>query len=213
MTVEVLIIAFIIGVWPEADVTSKVYGISDVPELLRNAKTIHAKGWITLENVRGQVDQDRHDVEEWIDIEKGRYRTIGFMGVRVLPEPHSYWSKCEMVNNGQYRMYIDHGFKRVDFSRLSDFRQKLATRNAADLFLERISLSPGELDGFIRAKEERIDGMNFYVWQKITIDAVQGIDWKSKYWVSPSTGKLRKRQGWTKRETTGGKWIQKRNTK
>jgi len=206
LAAAVMIIAAVIGLWPEASITNKVYGLSDVPALIRNAKTIHTKGWITRANVRGQEGQDRQYVEEWIDIEKGRFRTIGFGGIKIHPEPHAFWHKVERINDGQYQMYIDHGFEEVQFQRLNEFKQKLAVRKAVDLFLERILLSPGELTGFTQVAEENINGINFFVWEKKTIYEEQGIERKSKYWVSPSTGEMRKREGWEKGETTDGNW-------
>jgi len=86
----IIIIAALVGLkWFTARVpiTSKAYGISDVPRLLRTAQTFHTKGfrWSYVDaepNFPDFVRAKMVPIENWIDLPNLRKRSITFVSSR-----------------------------------------------------------------------------------------------------------------------------------
>jgi len=204
----VIIIGVIIGLWIEAGVSSKVYGMNDVPEMIKKAKFIHTRAWISdLEilptKILGEEDHDKHYIEEWYDLENERYRSIRFGELEI---EDNLAMKIEIINDGQYEMQIEHGLKTGQFLRRSKDKQKLAMHNVINRFLNRITLTPDELHDCDRIDDEVIEGTAYDIWQYDTSDDVLKTETIFKFWVSPDTGKIRKIRRWNNGDITGGTW-------
>jgi len=51
------------------------YGITDLPELIKNAKTMHMKGWFYSSQAEQESGEPvKSEFDYWFDIENGRYR-------------------------------------------------------------------------------------------------------------------------------------------
>ncbi|MGB2864661.1 MAG: hypothetical protein WBC05_15145 [Sedimentisphaerales bacterium] len=188
------------------DGTTKVYGIIHVPKVVRQAETIHIKGWRSRLKVPvlGE-EQNRHHTEDWIDLKNGKYHTMGFGLVRNADTKTTRAIKLAHVFDGQYRMQINHSSKRVQFSKLSEFQRRLSVRKMVNRFLEEIFLSTDQLTGFVQCGSEQIDGVNFDVWERVS-SASEDSEQKFKYLVSPASGSIRKFQYWEKSAETSGEW-------
>jgi len=88
--------------------TSPAYGITEAAECLRNAKTIHAKGWtyFPMEKM-----PDRRDVPpivdaKWFDLETGRRRTTTYT-VSSGPK-HVDVSVGEVIEDREYLLSLSH---------------------------------------------------------------------------------------------------------
>jgi len=189
------------------DGTTKVYGITHVPKVVRQAETIHIKGWISgSKKIRFfGGEQNRYHTEDWIDLKNGKYHTMGF-GLASLADTKTIRTiRTGHVFDGQYSMQTNHSSKSVQFSKLSEFQRILAVRKVVDRFLEEIFLSTDELTGFVQCGSEQIDGVNFDVWERVS-SASEDSEQKFKYWVSPASGSIRKFQYWKKSAETSGEW-------
>jgi hypothetical protein len=170
------------------DMAGKVYGITDLPELLQNARTLHYKAWSYFpeDTGTGKV-QRRVALENWYDFEKGFYRTMS-AGYNNVPENTSLILQ-ETVWDGQYAMGINHTEKSVTFSKPSPFLQKLDAYQHSHEFKTQMLGDPQKLDNFSRTGEEVIDGTRYDIWEGQTEFPFHE-PLRVKSWISPTTGDI-----------------------
>jgi len=187
------------------DLAKPVYGISDVPRSIRRAKTIHIKSWFEP-HTKGEV-RGAPDLDDWIDIQNGRSRTsIFFWGMG----PSGKGGRALIdVFDGQYKMEINPNIKRVKYEKLSEFQHRMYARKEIGRFLQRISLTSKTLNEYVKIGQEKINGVNCDIWERLISRSVAGkvFETKNLLWISADSGKLRKHQGWKKNKKTEGKWL------
>ncbi|MGD8499611.1 MAG: hypothetical protein PVJ86_03135 [Phycisphaerales bacterium] len=203
----VIITAVLIGI-NQFGRSSAAYAITDMPELLGQAKTIHVKGWTSglKVPVEGEEHLERHQVEHWYDMENGRCRTMGFAMRVMMPDEKRLLVKVETVFDGYYEMQINHSSNSVTFYKLTEFMRNLSIRRTLDRSLEEISLTPEELADFEKVGQDQLEGMGFDVWEKKTSYDQGGREVKSEYWVSPVLGKIARFRSWEREQKTEGEW-------
>ncbi len=184
-----------VGLWPrEAGQTGSrgsgyVYGMSDVPQLLKTARTLHFK-IATSQSDPNQPDKAPVTLagEAWFDLENGRscvWRPVG---------PHcsnaAELGILETTCDGQYvkEEYDSRApggvcTKGVRFKKLTAFQSLLKTRE--DIFFQLFN-SVHEVTGFSVTGQEHRDGMMFNIWE----GPIGPFGGKLKVWLSPSTGQM-----------------------
>jgi hypothetical protein len=202
-----VILMSVIGLWVERGMTSKVYGMNDVASVLRKARTIHIRSWF---NAREPADPcGEPDLDDWIDLEKGRHRkTIFFFGSGGSGKT-SDKRPFEHVFDGKYRMEINHISRTVTYCRLSNSQQRVVVRKEFELALERVLLEPDDIGHFEKIGQEKIDGVNYDIWESRDAYTNGGPETKFTYlfWVSPGSGQLKRTQSWLNSARTEGKWT------
>jgi hypothetical protein len=168
-------------------VTSVAYGISDVPGLLRDAKTLHVKGSCTY-HLKGQKPISC-PVEYWVDFDNLRFRKR--VVYRLRTREGGFSDTCreyEDVSDTTYRMSIDHTDKTISYLRSTPFRIRfiMRTLEERDKFLKHFYLGIDQLEGFERVGQEEIDGSMFDIWEKKDNNSRR----ITKYSINPETGKL-----------------------
>ncbi|HUW18882.1 MAG TPA: hypothetical protein VMW16_06230 [Sedimentisphaerales bacterium] len=185
------------------------YGISDLPELLCDARTLHIKS--TIWNYAPDPNQPELMTatilpeERWIDLENGRFR-------RISHEPDPYtrgvrrYFRSEAFRDGEYAMDIEHGRRLVWFNRLSKVKRQLDMKHDVDTFLRMIE--PEQLVEFSNVGQEKIDGTLFDIWQReFTFDSIAGaVPKKVRCWLSPSSGELGRVNAWFKTSGDDTTW-------
>lgn len=167
------------------------YGITDLPELLLSAKTIHIKGWSYFPEATdaGKV-QRRVALEKWFDLENGRSRTMS-AGYNNVPM-NTTLRLMESILDGEYIMSINHGEKSVVFYRLTPFHQKVRRREDVGELITQMLGDPRKLDEFRQIGQEDIEGTTFEIWQGDVIFPLpeqSGVHpLRIRGWVSPTTG-------------------------
>jgi len=167
------------------------YGITDLPELLLSAKTIHIKGWSYFPEATdaGKV-QRRVAIEKWFDLENGRSRTMS-AGYDNVPM-NTTLRLIESILDGEYIMSIDHGEKSVIFYRLTTFHQKLRSREDTDELITQMLGDPRKLDEFGQIGQEDIGGTTYEIWQGNVVFPLPEQSGEHplriKGWISPTTG-------------------------
>ncbi|MBN2590742.1 MAG: hypothetical protein JXA96_12835 [Sedimentisphaerales bacterium] len=209
LAVATIIIAVIVGL-SIFQFNNQAYGIADVSTIIRKAETIHIKTFSTIGQgnpvvVEENSIREKEYLEDWIDIKNGKFHTmgLGLIGMRGISSVTTI--TIEHIFDGEYVMEKNRSSRQVRFSRKSDFQRKLSVRQAVDHFLDEISLSADQLTGFTKSETEQFDGDNYEIWEKIQ-SVYENSENKLKYWVSPSSGKIRKYQQWIKNSETNGKW-------
>jgi hypothetical protein len=187
--------------------TPPVYGITDVPRLLRQSETVHITGWASDLKfpVKGEEHLDRHHMEQWYDLRNGRSRTTGLGLIVMMPDEERSFYKFETIFDGQYKMQMNHSTKSVKFHKLSTFMRMLSVRRTLERSLERIALTADELAGFEKTGQDRIDDVDFDIWEKQASYDGAGMH-KHKYWISSATGKISRYEGWKKGQEPDGRW-------
>jgi len=168
------------------------YGITDLPESVRTAKTIHIKGWRHYPEL-AQLGKPEPKValENWIDFENAQMR---------LSRPrYTYTTKAieikEVVSDGEYKMHINHTNKSVTFTKLTEFHRQYDFRVQSNIFLGADWWDPEQFEQFAVIGEEDIDGANFKIWQGD--DIINGRPhFRTKIWLSPTIGKLGRVRVW-----------------
>ena len=167
------------------------YGITDLPELLLSAKTLHIKAWSYFPEATdaGKV-QRRVALEKWFDLENGRSRIMS-AGYNNVPM-NTTLCLMESVLDGEYIMSIDHGEKSVILYRLTPFHQKLRSRENIGELMTQMLGDPRKLDEFRQIGQEDIGSTTYEIWHG---DVVFPLPEQSaehplriKVWVSPTTG-------------------------
>ncbi len=163
------------------------YGISDVPGLLRDAKTLHVKGNCTY-HLKGQKPISC-PVEYWVDFDNLRFRKR--VVYRLRTREGGFSDTCreyEDVSDTTYRMSIDHTDKTISYLRSTPFRIRfiMRTLEERDKFLRHFYLGTDQLEGFERVGQEEIDGAMFDIWEKKENNSRR----ITKYSINPETGKL-----------------------
>ena len=187
----VIIIAVVLSITFWDRTVAPAYGITDLPELLLSAKTIHIKGWSYFpEATDGGKVQRRVALEKWFDFENGRSRTMsaGYDNVPI----NTTLRLTESVIDGEYAMSINHGEKSVIFYRLTPFHQKVRSHEGVGELITQMLGDPRKLDEFRQIGQEDIEGTTFEIWQG---DVVFPLPEQSgahplriRGWVSPTTG-------------------------
>ena len=194
-TAVVIIIAIMIGInyfGGSIDGTSKVYAMSDVPELFQSAKTIHMKGRMYFPSLNPGKEQASVEVEYWLDKENGRWRLTypGYSSDSESIKIHL----SENVSDGEYEMRVNHTEKLVSFSKLSAFQRRLFAHKNVYTYLELLYVN-FELFDYTKIGDEIIDGEFFQIWQGLREDSL-GTKMKLKSWLSPTTGNFARIKSW-----------------
>ncbi len=189
-----------VGLWPHDGRnrggglgSGYAYAISDLPGLLRKARTMYMKVSVTERDPK-QPDKEpiRSEGEMWLDLEKGR----SLQRRPADPECSNAASLGDVITacDGQYVMqeYISRKAgstecsKRVRFRKLTPFQSLLRTRDADGFF--RTFGSVDRVAGFENAAQETRDGTLFNIWEA-AVDSGAGVG-TVRVWLAPTTGRV-----------------------
>ncbi len=210
VAVMLLIITLIIAVWPEVSITSKVYAMSDVTNLLQEAKTLHIEGVVFFPNNNSSSNEYIDiSLEYWVDIDNGRLymHTPGGLKEPNNSEPMYY----DTILDGEYKMETSyrkpvHGewVPVINFTKFSPFQCRLEARKATQLFIMGMLGNMDQVEGFTKISEESIDGIPFDVWQGEVFQGGRGT--KIKTWLNPFSGEVGRVFFWHKKQKDDVDW-------
>ncbi|MHC4727642.1 MAG: hypothetical protein ACYS17_10495, partial [Planctomycetota bacterium] len=177
--------------------TAPVYGITDIPELFRTAKTIHLKGWLYRPGLKTPDGNDVLPVEweRWNDLENGReWSTTSSSSGR---SDSTTITVGELITDGLYRLRLNHTKKWGFFTKKSKYQQILEKhRNKDNTTATLIFGDISKLDEFVKIGREKVDGINCNIWQREEVFSTTGHGNRYKYWISPNTGECKRTQFW-----------------
>ena len=213
-TAAVIIIAvMIVTDWfgKSIDIAKPAYGITDLPELIKNAKTIHIKGQAYFpKREQEDVEPVKLEFDYWFDIENGRYRLYKPSGIdEVTSQPKYYTtvSDGQFIMSDTYRRSLNGQTRKlISFTKLSPFQQRLQihTLHPFSPFME----NPNQVYGFAKVGQEQIKNKIVDVWQG-DVRAPEGtVPYKRlKIWLSPSTGEIVRLFLWINTEKDSVRWL------
>ena len=197
-----IIIAVLIGINQfdgSIDLAKPVYGITDVPELFQEARTIHMKGRMYFPLSGPGKEQSSVEVEYWLDTQNGRWRLTypGYSGDNEGIKIHV----SENISDGEYIMHVNHTDKTISFTKLSPFQLRLFTHKNRYTFFQLMYINFDRFD-YTKVGREVIDGATFDIWEGIAKDNLCG-ELKVKAWLSPTTGNFARIKTWSRQEDGG----------
>ncbi len=176
------------------DIAKPAYGITDLPELIKNAKTIHMKAWCYLSQTDQKTGEPvKLELEHWFDIENGRYRLYKPGGIdKDTGEPKYFIT----ISDGQYVMSsafnrsrsTGRTWKSISFTKLSHFKARLEAHKASG-FLMQMFGNIDQIEGSTKVGQEEIEGVVFDVWES-EFYVVNGFGNKIKTWLAPESGDI-----------------------
>lgn len=144
--------------------TSKVYAMSDVPSLLRQADTVHIQGWlVSPQPSQPPETMQRRPFEYWFHPRQERMQFI--KTVDAPGETGPVITREETVIDGSVLMHIDHTAQTVRYRRLSDFARQFMIRQNFDALLRQVFLSIRTAGSLTRTGSEQSDGIQYEVWE------------------------------------------------
>ncbi len=180
------------------DAVAPVYAVTDVPEVLARAVTLHASGWCYFP---GHTMPDGSPIppvpiELWADLVNGRDRqstaslTSGkeFVDIRV----------GEVIRDSQYLLRLDHTEKTASFYRSARPDQAEQRSAIADRWVRLLLGDFADFASSVKIGEEEVDGQRCEVWEWERMHQVSGSGQRTRFWFSPATGQMRRVQSWMK---------------
>jgi len=180
--------------------TSTAYGITDLPSLLKEARTLHVKSTIySYETDLQQPEFDKAKViphELWLDVPNMREHFISYMSWST-PDGKMGLNLIEGVRDREYAMDIDHTEKTVRFNKVSLVERRLQNKDAIQRYLNKITEE--ELHYFEWVGQETINGILYDIWERESEEIHDPQTYKRvRCWMSPSTGDIGRIYIWRK---------------
>jgi len=164
---------------------SKTYALSDIPELIGQAWTIHIRS-------RQFIAGEELLSEYWYDAEKGKKyvytEDIGPPGQRIAKHA------IETVWNEPFVMRVNHRKRSVRFQRLLPSEQELHRLVIRDFALHVAFEDHQALNQYAKIGKERISGQSYDVWRREFRDTDTGL--RLEVLVSPRTGDIARIRRW-----------------
>jgi len=205
IAVAIFIIATVLSLTIFDKTVTTTYAITNIPQLLRQARTVHIKGW-TIKPVPGmEVEQmPKYPLNFWFDLqnERARYTQTG----SITKDGKTTFTELETIFNDQFMMNIDHTNKTVSYTRISPFFKVFMVRQNLDGLLNQLFKSAKAFGNFEKTGHEDIDGVIYEVWQGEYDVPVPGAPRvKMRVSFDPHTGNIAAMKAWGK--INDGDWL------
>jgi len=176
------------------DGSSVAYGITDLPELIKNAKTIHMQGWFYSPQAEQKTGEPaKLEFEYWFDVENGRYRLHKPAGIDKETGEPKYFTT---VSDGKYVMSEAYYYPRdgkprksISFTKLSPFKARLEAYKTSYGFLMQMFGNINQIEGSTKVGQEEINGVMYDIWQS-EFYLVNGFGNRIRTWLARESGDI-----------------------
>jgi len=201
----IFIIATVLSLTIFDKTVTTTYAITNIPQLLRQARTVHIKGW-AIKPVPGmEVEQmPKYPLNYWFDLqnERARYIQTG----SITKDGKTTFTELETIFNDQFMMNIDHTNKTVSYTRIRPFFKVLMVRQNLDGLLNQLFKSGKAFGNFEKTGQEDIDGVIYEIWQgeyDVLIPDAPKVKMRVSF--DPQTGNIAAMKAWGK--INDGDWL------
>jgi hypothetical protein len=204
----VIVIAVMIGInqfGGSFDGASKVYGMSNVRELFGAAKSIYLSGQIYFPPLEANGEVQIVDVEYWVDVESGRWRSVT-PNMSSGPDGTSITVSEQICDGGEFVLDIEHTKSQASFSRQSRLQAKLRSRGLVETIMIFVCGDPAYYDLYKIVGQESIEWQDYNMWEW-SIENEVGPNLRMQCWLSATTGDFAKALVWMK--DGEGEWQKK----
>lgn len=168
------------------DGTTKLYAMSDIPELFNTARTLHIKGKLFFPEFPNTPPAE---TEYWLDIENGRWRSAG-PSYCISEDGIDVWYFKEIYNGQGTKLSINTREKTCRYYKLSEFQKDLNIQQTQRTLLQLTCGTPDFFDTYRIQGQEELNGETYNIWEgQLNIGPTQ---FKITSWLSPRTGHLAK---------------------
>jgi hypothetical protein len=198
--VAAAIVLMLLAFWPEAGVTPKVYGMSDIAPLIKQAKTFHLHGWAYPRGTKAL----RQEIQHWADLETGQFRMVKPGGTDPKTgKPYYSTQICDgkyILKETYHQPLEGESYLEGRYTQMSAFQAKLLTRNNVYSFIMQTFGNLDRITGTVKIDQETIDGISYDIWERVVIIPSPGSERSTKIsvWLDPTTGNIGKMLMWMK---------------
>jgi hypothetical protein len=199
----IVVLVAVLGVYLLEKSSTPVYGMTEVLELIDQAKTLHIQGW-RIGRRSSPPEDVRLPFEYWYDLENGRHR-LEYTNLNTDGTVRSDFEVCD----GQYIMRSNLGRQPVGQKapRIIEFEKVDPNRKTIVPWLnERRQLR--RVEGFSRIGQETLGGERFDLWQGEYTSGVGDhvARLRLQVWLSPVTAAVGAVKQWKEQEEN--RWKQ-----
>ncbi|MFA6134615.1 MAG: hypothetical protein WC869_11430 [Phycisphaerae bacterium] len=165
----------------------QAYGMDGAEKLLRQAQTLHIKGWGFMTDPTGK-EPVKSMTEFWADLPSQLFysRQPGYTN----NSGKVTWFETIYVSNGQLAMTVNTGDKTVSFSRLTPLQAKLQMEENTGSLIERL-FGPTAGKEWSKIGRDKVGSEELEVWERL-VSTDGSTEVKTKSWLDPKTGDLRR---------------------
>jgi hypothetical protein len=176
------------------NIAKPAYGITDLPELIKNAKTMHMKGWFYSYQAEQESGEPvKSEFDYWFDFENGRYRLHKPGGVdRETGKPRYFTTVSDgrFIMSDAYRRSRDGQTRKlISFTKLSPFKTRLEAYKASYGFLMQMFGNIDQIEGSTKTGQEKINGVMYDIWQS-EFHLVNGFGNRIRTWLASESGDI-----------------------
>ena len=205
----VIIVAAVLSITILDKSATDAYGITDLPELIKKARTIHIKGWVYFPARQNGREPVKLELEYWFDVENGRYRLYKPGGIdKDTGEPRYYTTVSDgryVMSETYHRLRDSKPWKSISFTKLSPFKARLEAYKISYAVLMRMFGNMDQIKGSAKVGQEKIEGTVFDIWENEFYFS-DGRGTKVKTWVAPDSGDVERILFWQKRQKDDPNW-------
>ncbi|MHC4155228.1 MAG: hypothetical protein ACYST6_09955 [Planctomycetota bacterium] len=200
-----IVIIGVLAYWSDTGMVSKVYAMSDVPQLFYSANTIHMKGRMYFPASQPGNQQISVETECWLDLANGRWR-LTRPGYSSSSEGMKITVSEDICDGGEYEMTLNHTENSASHNKVSEYQRQLFNRRNIHSVMHFACGRPELFDHFELVGEEKIDGHTYNIWEAF-VKEVRGLKIKLRSWLSPATGDFARVILWMQQED--GDWLKR----
>ena len=201
--VAVIILIVVFGMTFLDKSSVPAYGMNDALYLLRQAKTLHIRGW-RVERYGTPPKELKLPFEYWYDLENGRYR-LNYSNISLGSDEIDHASLiCDgeyIMREGRYRPTGDRVHKTINFEKVDP--TKRINIKWLDWYRKLL-----QIEGFHKIGQDVIGGERFDIWEGEYNSGVgDNIDRvRLQTWLSPATAQVGRSKTWRKKDNED--WVQ-----
>lgn len=191
--------------WRALGATSGAYALSDVPAIIRQARTIH---------ICTRTDDGKGRWEHWYDIENAREYVYHEGEYQVtFDSPETRRRAVATVRDGQYAMEVDHVQRTARFERWLPSEQELHRLRIADFALTAALPDVLQyLDRYTKIGNGKIGEQSYDIWRREWKEPKSDFGIRYDIWVSPSTGEIGRTRQWINYNQPQMGWMLRSDT-
>ena len=205
----VIIVTAVLSITILEKSATPAYGITDLPELFKKARTIHMKGWVYFPNGQDGQEPAKLEFEYWFDVENGRYRLYKPGGIdKDTSEPRYYTTVSDgryVMSETYHRQRDSNPWKSISFTKLSPFKARVEAYKNSYAVLMQMFGNMDQIEGSTKVGREEINGTLFDIWEN-EYYLSDGRRIKIRTWLAPDSGDIGRVLFWEKKRKDDPNW-------
>ncbi len=184
------------------EITSRVYAVTDIPELFRTAHTIHLKALAYAPAVEPNEEPLAFESEIWFDLINERWRSITPMFSQEGGSVHTQTNE-EICNGGDSLVHIKHNEQQAEIQLVTPLQRAIKLKQMNNMLLQMTLGREDSIDDYQLMGQEEYAGVHCDVWELLQENG--WVQVKVQAWVNPDNGDFLRGIVW-RRKGPGDDW-------